>query len=129
MASPELPGEACRGPGLARESGFPEEVPGSQLWAPTPPICLTWEVTQGPEQVGDARLGLGFKVAAELSGMGMEDGREAVVFPGHPGRKGGTFIGAATQPVPPASVLGGSLPLPQLEPSRNRWGIMFAPDT
>lgn len=35
----------------------------------------------------------------------MEDGQEAVVFPGHPGRKGGTFMEAATQPVPPASVL------------------------
>lgn len=61
----------------------------------------------------------------------MEDGQEAVVFPGHPGRKGGTFMEAATQPVPPASVLevgGGSLPLPQMEPSRNRWGLMFAPD-
>lgn len=66
VASPELPGEVCRGPGLAGESGFPEEVPESQLWALTPPICLTWEVTQGPEQVEDVRLGLGFKVAAEL---------------------------------------------------------------
>lgn len=39
---------------------------------------------QGPGQVGDAGLGLGFTVATELSGMGMEDGWEAVVFPGHP---------------------------------------------
>lgn len=86
-------------------------MPESQLWAPTPPICLTWEVMQGPGQVGDAGLGLGFRVAAELSGMGMEDGWEAVVFPGHPGRKGGTFIEAATQPILPASVLG-ELPAP-----------------
>ena len=40
-----------------------------------------------PGHEGDARLGLGFKVAAGLSGSGTEGG-EAVLFTGHPGRRG-----------------------------------------
>ena len=35
----------------------------------------------------DGRPGLGFKAAAGLSGSGTEGG-EAVLFPGHPGRRG-----------------------------------------
>lgn len=40
-------------------------------------------MTLDPGHEGDARLGLGFKVAAGLSGSGTEGG-EAVLFPEHP---------------------------------------------
>lgn len=39
-----------------------------------------WEMVLGPEHEGDARLGSGFKVATELSGLGTEDGGEAVLL-------------------------------------------------
>lgn len=44
-------------------------------------------MTLDPGHEGDARPGLGFKAAAGLSGSGTEGG-EAVLFPGHPGRRG-----------------------------------------
>lgn len=98
----------------------------SQLWAPAHPVCLTWEVTLGPGQVGDNRLGSGFKVAAVSSGLGTEDGREAVLFPVDPRRRGGTLTEAVTAregaavaaSVPPASP-----PLPQPEWSPDRVGV------
>lgn len=51
---------------------------GSSTW------LEAWEVMLGPGQEGDARLGSGFKVAAELSGLGTEDGGEAAVLPAGP---------------------------------------------
>ena len=64
---------------------------GTSFGHPTHPIFLTWEVTLGLGHDGDARLGSGFKVAAETSGSGMEAGGEAVVCPADPGRGGGRW--------------------------------------
>lgn len=94
VPSPELLGEASRGYALAGEPGFPEE-PGASSGHPPHPICLTWEMMLGPEHEGDARLGSGFKVATELSGLGTEDGGEAVVLTVDAGREGGAFTEAA----------------------------------
>lgn len=49
----------------------------------------------GPGHEGDARLGSGFKVAAELSGLGTEDGGETVVLPAGPRREGEAVTEAA----------------------------------
>lgn len=64
---------------------------GTSFAHPTHPIFLTWEVTLGLGHDGDARLGSGFKVAAETSGSGTEAGGEAVVCPADPGRGGGRW--------------------------------------
>ena len=58
---------------------------GTSSVHPTHPVLLTWEVTLGPGHEGDARLGSGFKVAAETSGSGTEACGEAVVCPEDPG--------------------------------------------
>ena len=38
VSSPKLPAGARGGPDLAGVPGFPQEVPGSQLWAPHPTL-------------------------------------------------------------------------------------------
>lgn len=80
--------------------GSPRRCREPALAIPAHPICLTWEATLGPGHEGDARLGSGFKVAAELSGSGTEDSGEDVVFPVDPEREGGVlqkFPDLATQ--------------------------------
>ena len=71
---------------------------GTSSVHPTHPVLLTWEVTLGPGHEGDARLGSGFKVAAETSGSGTEACGEGAQswFPGISRRNPG--ISARSEP-------------------------------
>lgn len=75
------------GSDMAMEMGFPWSQFGHQCL-----VSLTWGVMLGPGHEGDARLGSGFKVTAELSVSGAEAGGEVLVAPVDPGRKEGHLL-------------------------------------